>query len=137
MLSRRLSTLPLTHEDRRYVLNICRKAPKNVGRSLLDNYIKTWIRETEGSVNTVVGEQAGRFRANTEIRELIVEMARHQEPEFVLKYREWLKNGPPKCCHTCDHYSAEGKCLAYDMEPPKEFTDQTDVCTTWIMEIPF
>ncbi len=70
-------------------------------------------------------------------------MPRHPEPDFVTAYKEWLKAGPPKCCHTCDHYGHErygdkaGYCREFNMEPPEEFAATVDECGSWTQEIPF
>ena len=62
---------------------------------------------------------------------------RPPEPQFLIDYREWVKAGPPKCCHTCDEYSPDGKCFKFDMRPPDEFAATPDACDQWIDEIPF
>jgi len=64
-------------------------------------------------------------------------MSRPPEPQFLIDYREWLKAGPPKCCHTCDHFNQSGKCLAFDMRPPDEFAASVDACESWEPECPF
>ena len=37
---------------------------------------------------------------------------RPPEPEFLQQWREWLRAGTPKCCHTCEYYTNEGQCAA-------------------------
>lgn len=64
-------------------------------------------------------------------------VTRPQEPEFLIQWREWMRAGPPKCCHTCDHFNQSGHCLAFDMTPPEDFSSTVDACEQWIMEIPF
>ena len=64
-------------------------------------------------------------------------MARPAEPEYLVQWRKWLAEGPPKCCHTCEHYSKEGHCYQYKMTPPPEFADSVGECKDWIPEIPF
>ena len=44
-------------------------------------------------------------------------MTRPQEPEFIIQWREWVRAGPPKCCHTCEHYSVDGLCVEFFMTP--------------------
>jgi len=44
---------------------------------------------------------------------------RPNEPSFVIAWREFDKKGPPKCCHTCEWYSKNGKCEKHGMEPPR------------------
>ena len=62
---------------------------------------------------------------------------RPPEPQFLIDYREWLKAGPPKCCHTCDHFNQSGHCLAFDMTPPEDFAATVDACDKWEQELPF
>jgi hypothetical protein len=62
---------------------------------------------------------------------------RPPEPQFLIDYREWMRAGPPKCCHTCDHFTQSGNCLAFDMQPPDEFAETVGECPRWIQEIPF
>jgi hypothetical protein len=64
-------------------------------------------------------------------------MKRPNEPEFLVQWRAWYEAGPPKCCHTCDHYSQSGECLAFDMRPPDDFAASVDECKDWIQEMPF
>lgn len=62
---------------------------------------------------------------------------RPPEPDFVAAWREWIKAGPPRCCHTCEHYSIHGSCVVFDMTPPPEFAAMPDQCETWTQELPF
>jgi len=62
---------------------------------------------------------------------------RPAEPEFLVKWREIKRSMPPKVCHTCDHYTREGHCLAFDMRPPDDFAATPDACDQWIEELPF
>ena len=62
---------------------------------------------------------------------------RHPEPSFVVQWREVERKGPPKCCHTCEWYEADGKCAKHEMEPPAEFAATEDECPDWIRECPF
>lgn len=64
-------------------------------------------------------------------------MSRPKEPEYIVQWREWMRAGPPKCCHTCDHYSKEGYCYQYKMTPPPEFAASLGECKYWLQEIPF
>lgn len=58
-------------------------------------------------------------------------------PERVLIYWELMKNGPPRVCHTCDHYLGNGTCHKHSLRPPDEFTTTEGVCNDWTCEIPF
>lgn len=64
-------------------------------------------------------------------------MVKHQEPANVVAYKEAIKSGPPKCCHTCDHYLGNGHCYKYDMEPPEDFAATMNACPSWLREVPF
>jgi len=58
-------------------------------------------------------------------------------PQFVTDYRELVKAGPPKCCHTCESYGTDGLCTEFFMEPPAEFAATVDACPKWECEVPF
>ena len=60
-----------------------------------------------------------------------------EEPQFLKDWWGKQREPIPRCCHTCDHYDQDGRCAAYDMEPPAEFTQQRDACPQWIEMIPF
>lgn len=62
---------------------------------------------------------------------------RHVEPELVIDYKRWLAAGPPKCCHTCEHYDVKGLCVAFFMTPPEDFAATVDACKEWEKECPF
>ena len=61
---------------------------------------------------------------------------RPPEPGFLIQWREWMRAGPPKCCHTCEHYGADGLCVEFFMTPPPEFAGQVDACDKWEAECP-
>jgi hypothetical protein len=56
---------------------------------------------------------------------------------MVTNYKIWLKAGPPKCCHTCEHYGVDGLCVVFFMKPPADFAATVGECTDWEMELPF
>lgn len=62
---------------------------------------------------------------------------RHVEPEMVTDYKIWLKAGPPKCCHTCEHYGVDGLCVVFFMTPPADFAATVGECADWELELPF
>ena len=62
---------------------------------------------------------------------------RPSEPEFLIQWSEWDRAGPPKCCHTCEHYGVDGLCTEFFMTPPEDFASSTDACDKWEREIPF
>jgi len=62
---------------------------------------------------------------------------RHKEPEVVTLYKDWVKAGPPRCCHTCEHYGTDGLCIEYWMNPPEDFAASVNACDKWQQEVPF
>ena len=62
---------------------------------------------------------------------------RPQEPEFLIQWREWDRAGPPKCCHTCEHFGVDGLCVEFFMTPPEDFASTVDGCDKWEREVPF
>lgn len=64
-------------------------------------------------------------------------MKRPPKPDFLVQYEEWVKNGPPQCCHTCDHFAGDGKCFAFNMYPPVDFVNSQGQCAAWSREVPF
>lgn len=64
-------------------------------------------------------------------------MPQHPEPDFLKQYWEWVRNGPPQCCHSCGEYDDNGRCEAFDMEPPQEYTDTINTCEKWYQKVPF
>lgn len=58
---------------------------------------------------------------------------RHAEPDAVTTWR----NGPPKCCHTCEHYGVDGLCVFHFQEPPEAFAATAGECNDWKQETPF
>ena len=62
---------------------------------------------------------------------------RHPEPDLVTDYKRWLAAGPPRCCHTCEHYGVDGLCVEFFKEPPEEFAATPDACDKWTMDVPF
>lgn len=59
------------------------------------------------------------------------------EPESVRQWKEWLRAGPPRCCHTCEHFEIDGRCAIFKMTPPDEFIQMVGKCDQWKQEIPF
>jgi hypothetical protein len=59
------------------------------------------------------------------------------EPDFVTAWRKWVKQGPPRCCFTCEHFKDDGRCAQFDTVPPKEFAEALDECEKWEPELPF
>lgn len=64
-------------------------------------------------------------------------MPRHKEPQFVTAWYRGADMEIPRCCHTCEHYKADGVCIQYAMQPPQEFAETLNQCDEWVQEIPF
>lgn len=64
-------------------------------------------------------------------------MSRLPKPDFLVQYEQWVSAGPPECCHTCDHYSGEGRCFVFNMMVPAEFVNSFGQCEKYEQEIPF
>lgn len=62
---------------------------------------------------------------------------RPPQPEIVTQWEEWLRAGPPRCCHTCENYSKDGDCMKFDMRPPEQFAATADACDEYLQEVPF
>jgi hypothetical protein len=62
---------------------------------------------------------------------------RHAEPEFLIEWRDWYNAGPPRCCHTCEHYGTDGQCVEFFMKPPEDFASIVGECSKWEREVPF
>lgn len=62
---------------------------------------------------------------------------RPPKPDFLVQYEEWLAQGPPQCCHTCDHLGGNGQCFIYNQRPPDEFFNTENACDLWERNIPF
>ena len=62
---------------------------------------------------------------------------RHAEPDLVTDYKRWISAGPPRCCHTCEHYGVDGLCREFFMHPPEDFAATVGECDRWDGEIPF
>jgi hypothetical protein len=54
----------------------------------------------------------------------------------VTDYKRWLAAGPPRCCHTCEHYGVDGLCVEFFMQPPAEFAATVGECNKWEAECP-
>jgi hypothetical protein len=64
-------------------------------------------------------------------------MPRPAKPDFLVQYEEWVRAGPPQCCHNCISYSMDGRCYVFDMEPPADFVNSAGQCDKWEREVPF
>lgn len=132
----RWQTLPLLFEDVHYVRNLIKDGEPEIQAELMRKYAMTWVDTSDTCDWSHRADNEGRRAANTWIRRE-VERLRHQEPESVRRYREIVRQGPPKCCHTCDRYDKSGSCTKFSMEPPEDFAARDGACPEWVMNIPF
>lgn len=62
------------------------------------------------------------------------------KPEPPKEFQQWeaiAKGEPPRCCHSCDRYQADGSCGFFNMTPPDEFTQTIGACHEWLELMPF
>jgi hypothetical protein len=62
---------------------------------------------------------------------------RPPKPDFLVQWEKWLAMGPPRCCHTCDHFGGQGECFEFKLIPPPEFVAMQDCCPVYSRECPF
>lgn len=62
---------------------------------------------------------------------------KHEPTGIAKSYFDFINNGAPKCCHTCQHYNKNGVCETWNNSPPPEFTNQINACEHWFMDTPF
>lgn len=63
---------------------------------------------------------------------------RHEKPEALTEYeRNVHESKVPQFCHNCINYTSDGFCETFDVEVPKEFTQEANDCDEWLMEPPF
>lgn len=62
---------------------------------------------------------------------------RPKPPKIVTDWQKMTQIQPPRCCHTCWHYTDSGQCKVFQMEPPAEFAEEVDQCDAWEQEVPF
>ena len=130
------SNLDVPKDDSRWLQELLKDGERPIVHVLLSEYAWRWINAYADEPTPHRKTGVARREANTWIRRE-VEKLRHQEPETVKRYREIVKNGPPKCCHTCENYSTDGVCTVYDMRPPEDFAATDGACQDYIQEIPF
>ena len=58
-------------------------------------------------------------------------------PKIVADWQKMIETPPPRCCHTCWHYTDAGVCKVFHAEPPEYFTQEIDQCDDWEQDVPF
>lgn len=128
--------LPLLPDDVRYLRRMLSPLAGRIQYKMLAEYYLIWMLSSEDEATQHRKENAGRRAANEWLTSEVNAM-REKEPETVRKYREAMATPIPKCCFTCDHYGADGKCSVFGMNPPKSFAESLDKCNDWKEELSF
>lgn len=124
-------------EDMQYLRKLLDDGEPPIVRGLVLQYAATWHAASDAEAVPHRKANAGRRVANIWIRQEI-DALRHEAPEAVKKYRAMLARGEPQCCHTCEHYNAQGYCTIHQMQPPEDFAATIPTpCEDWESEIPF
>jgi hypothetical protein len=127
----------MLQEDLHYLRKLLRDGEAPIVRALVLRYADTWRQASMAEPLPHRRDNRGRYAANCWIRQE-TEALRHAEPEIVQRYRKILHTGMPRCCHTCYHYTDDGKCTLHGEHPPEDFAGTVPtVCTAWEEEIPF
>lgn len=129
------TTLPLHRDDLKFFESLTHHAPSDVLLLLRFEYIRAWKAAAAAEPYSHRKDNAGRFAANTMIREDSENM-RARDPETLAKYKKLLEQGPPRICCTCEHYDQNGHCEKLKADPPHDFA-QSKCCDNWEPVIPF
>lgn len=127
----------LDWDDKQHINQLTKPLSIDIANALRIIYIDIWRQHFEDEPVEHKKSNAGRYAANVWLRETIDEM-KYNKPDFLIEYENAIKQAPPRCCHSCDHYRYnDGKCLKFNQYPPEEFTQQRDQCVAWVFRIPF
>lgn len=123
----------LLRDDKRFLARLLEPLARDAKGRVMWAYRAAWEAGEAEEAVPHKKENAGRRAANLWIRELMMET-----PPAVLRYRELIDQGPPRLCHTCDHFDKEdGHCAHFNATPPADFTATENACDQWVIEIPF
>ena len=137
MLNKRAFEIYVGHpDDWEFFDSLTHHAPREVLYAIVAEYRRAWS-EAEAAEPVVHRKtNAARRAANINLRE-DAEAMKAKEPEVLRKYREIVAKGPPRVCHTCDHYLDDGSCRHYNATPPADFAATPNACPDWLMAPPF
>lgn len=123
----------LLRDDKRFLARLLEPLKREAQGRVMWAYRAAWQDGEAEEPLPHRKENAGRRVANLWVREMMMET-----PAAVLRYRELIKQGPPRFCHTCDHFDKEeGHCAHFDATPPADFTATENACDQWTVEVPF
>ena len=123
----------LLRDDKRFLARLLEPLTREAKGRVMWAYRAAWEAAEAEEMAPHKKENAGRRAANLWIREMMMET-----PPAVLRYRELIEQGPPRFCHTRDHFDKEsGYCAHFDATPPADFTATENACEQWIAEVPF
>ena len=125
----------LLRDDARFLARILGSLSREAQGRVMWAYQTAWADGEAAEPLPHRKENAGRRAANEWARSIM------ETPQNVLRYRELIEQGPPQCCHTCDHFvrdHAEGAiCAKFDQTPPADFAATEGACPHWLAEVPF
>jgi len=122
----------LLRDDRRFLARLLEPLMREAQGRVMWAYRAAWQDGEAAEPLPHRKENAGRKAANIWVREMM------ETPNKVLRYRELIEQGPPRFCHTCDHFDKEsGYCAHFDATPPADFTATENACAHWAVEVPF
>ena len=128
----------LEWEDRRHVIEMTKRLPLKIQNYLITNYLIIFEKAHRIEQIEHAKYNAGFFAANSWLREETENMQKFDKPDFLIEYEKVVKQGPPRVCHSCDHYRYnDGQCLKFNQAPPVEFVQTKDACGDWLHRIPF
>ena len=119
---------PLNKADMDYIKAMLERLPIDVKRQLIYRYSVEFSYGYMSEPLEHKRENAGRFRANTTLR------------ENVRRYMS-EKNAPtwhvPQICGNCDHLNMQGVCTKFNEPVPDEYTTKENDCEQYLNSIPF
>jgi hypothetical protein len=123
----------LLRDDARFLARILGSLSREAQGRVMWAYRAAWADGEAAEPLPHRKENAGRRAANKWVRSVM------EAPKSVMRYRELIEQGPPQCCHTCDHFVREngGLCAKFDQTPPADFAATEGVCPHWLAEVPF
>jgi hypothetical protein len=124
--------LPNPRTDRIWLADLLDGGEPPIAEAVKAEYTYRYLAEYARTGDRESARNAANNWTTKEIEEL-----RHQTPDKVKKYTRIMEQGPPRCCHTCEHYRDDGLCDVYRMTPPEDFAATDDACGDYLQEVPF
>jgi len=124
------SPVRLLRDDVRFLSRVLEPLSREAQGRIMWAYRAAWADGEAAEPLPHRKENAGRRAANEWARSIM------EIPQNVLRYRELIEQGPPQCCHTCDHFDGD-TCAKFDQTPPADFAATEGACPHWLAEVPF